>query len=149
MVSGGNIHFPQAHGSGNEKREGNMKIPLHIGQENGSESPHAQQVKALDRDLKGARNGDWNSKTNLIRTFMPLLHNLAEKRASTPADLNLCIEAGKNGLLEAINKYKPSVGPERFQIFALEYIESAMDRRKKSGRGFFARLFGLNKSGDA
>ena len=41
----------------------------------------------------------------------------------------------------AAKKYKSSVGADKFQIFALDYIESNMDALNKGG-GFLSKLFG-------
>lgn len=115
-----------------------MKIPLHLGQ-NESTSVRAAQLKALERDLASARKGDWEAKHALVRTFMPLLRSLAEKRASEPAAINTLLDNGKEGLLKAAKKFKVTNGADKFQVFALDFIEAAMDR--KSG-GFLSTLFG-------
>lgn len=121
-----------------------MKISLNMGLD--VEQSKAAQIKAFERDILGAGAGDWNAKGNLVRHFTPLLTSLAQKRSTDIATVNRCIDAGKDGLVQAARKYKPSVGPERFQIFAVDFIEAAMDKavREGSGKGggFFARLFG-------
>ena len=117
-----------------------MKIPLKLGQ-NGQQSGRAAAAKIIERDILAAKRGDWNAKNSLIRSFQPLLRSLAEKRAEAPAAINQYVEAGKEGLLKAIKKYSASVGADRFQIFALDFIEASMDKSGKGG-GFFARLFG-------
>jgi len=109
----------------------------------GDRTSKAAQAKALEREVLSAKKGDWNAKNSLARTFMPLIKSLAEKRSSEPAKVNRYIEAGKNGLFTAVKKYKSSVGPDKFQIFALDFIEKSMDREEKgAGVGIFARLFG-------
>jgi len=120
-----------------------MKIALNMGQDN---DPKAAQ-RVLEHEILAAKDGDWNAKTNLARTFGPLLTSLAEKRASDTATVNKLIEAGKQGLYLAAKKYKPSVGADHFRIFALDFIESSMDQAAKAAAsgskgGFFARLFG-------
>lgn len=117
-----------------------MKIPLKLGQ-SVTTSSIAAQAKALEQDVLKAKGGDWTAKKRLARTFSPLINSLAEKRSSEPAKINQYIEAGKNGLLTATKKYKKSVGAQNFQIFALDFIETAMNRVDKGG-GFFSRLFG-------
>ena len=117
-----------------------MKIPLKLGQD-GAQSSRAAEAKVLERDILAANSGDWNAKNSLVRTFLPLIQSLAEKRASSPADVSRLVEAGKEGLVKAIRKYRPSVGADKFRIFALDFIEAGMDQSAKSG-GFFARLFG-------
>jgi len=117
-----------------------MKIPLNIGN-NGSQSSKSAQMKVLERDILATRKGDWNAKNNLTRTFTPLLLSLAEKRSTDIAQKNKLVEAGKEGLFTAARKYRENMGPEKFQVFALDFIESSMDNSGKKV-GFFARLFG-------
>lgn len=116
-----------------------MKIPLHMGQD-GRQSSRAAHQKAVERDILAAKKGDWNAKNSLVRAFTPLLTTLAEKRSSDTGEINRYIDAGKNGLLRAAGKYKVSIGAGGFQIFALDFIESSMDRLEGKG-GFFSRLF--------
>ncbi|MFC1497223.1 hypothetical protein ACFLS1_01955 [Verrucomicrobiota bacterium] len=116
-----------------------MKIPLGYGNNSG-QSGKAAQAKMLERDITKAKQGDWEAKKNLVRTFSHLLNSLAQKRSDKPAKINQYVEAGKNGLYTAAKKYKINNGPKGFQIFALDHIEAAMDRSDKSG--FFSRLFG-------
>ena len=117
-----------------------MKIPLHMGQGEAQASKEAQ-ARMIERDLTASKKGDWNAKNNLTRTFMPLITSLAEKRTQDKATLNKYIEAGKQGLLQAIRKYRTGVGADKFQLFALDFIESSMNHADKPA-GFFARLFG-------
>ena len=116
-----------------------MKIALNLGQD-GQQSSKAAADRVLERDIQAAKKGDWNAKHNLVRTFTPLLTSLAEKRSQDTAKMNQYIEAGKQGLFEAALKYKPVVGPDKFRIFALDFIEASMNRVDKGG-GFWARLF--------
>jgi DNA-directed RNA polymerase specialized sigma subunit len=123
-----------------------MKIPLRLDQ-NGGLSSKAAQIKALERDILASQKGDWNAKNNLVRTFMPLLTSLGQKRTHDTGQLNRLIEAGKTGLMLAAKKYRPAIGPDKFQVFALDFIESAMERAERSGaggglRGLFGRIFG-------
>ena len=118
-----------------------MKIALNMGTSSGSQSSKVAQAKTLERDIVAAKKGDWNAKNNLIRTFMPLLTSLAEKRSKDTRAINDYLEAGKEGIFKAVKKYTPSEGSERFHIFVVEFIEEAMDRHGKGG-GFWARLFG-------
>jgi len=118
-----------------------MKISLNVGQD-GAGSSRSAQARILERDILAAKKGDWNAKNNLARLFLPLLTSLAEKRAGETSKINLCIEAGKEGLFRAAKKYKPSVGADSFQIFALDFIEAAMDRGMSGKQGLFSRLFG-------
>ena len=45
------------------------------------------------------------------------------------------------GVYVAARKYKPGMGADKFQVFALEFIEARMNRLARGG-GFFSRLFG-------
>ena len=115
-----------------------MKIALNLRQEE-SGSPEAEREKAIERDVEACRRNDWEAKTRLVQTFMPLLTSLSKKRTQETATLNRYIEAGKEGLINATKHYKaPANG--KFQVFALNYIEDQMDRLERPG--FFARLFG-------
>ena len=118
-----------------------MKIALNMGPQ-GPNAKKASQARVLEADILAAKRGDWNARNNLTREFMPLLQSLAEKRASEVAAINTFIEAGKAGLFAAAKKYKPDIGPQGFQIFALDFIESHMDRAAKGGGSWLSRLFG-------
>src|SRR5512137_2503949 len=100
-----------------------MKIALNMGNANGGQTTKAAQAKVLERDIIAAKKGDWNAKNNIVRTFMPLLTSLAEKRGKDVHAVNEYIDHGKEGLFKAVKKYKPAEGAERFHIFAVEYIE--------------------------
>ena len=117
-----------------------MKIPLNAGN-NAGQSGKAAQMKVLERDILATKKGDWNAKNNLVRTFTPLITSLCEKRSSDNAQKHKLFEAGKEGLFAAVRKYKESMGPEKFQVFALDFIEESMENSGKNV-GFFARLFG-------
>lgn len=116
-----------------------MKIALNHGGPDPYLQQKQQQARQLESMILSVKKGDWNAKTALAQHFQPLLHSLARKRASTPKEINEYIERGREGLFKAARKYSAKVGPERFQIFALDFVESAMDNRRV---GFFARLFG-------
>ncbi len=116
-----------------------MKISLNLNQKDTYTPDGEDQEKAIDRDVAACKRGDWEAKTRLIQTFMPLMTSLAKKRSSDTSAINRHIEAGKEGLLYAVRHYKPSSNA-KFQIFALPHIEDAMDRLSRPG--FFARLFG-------
>jgi len=107
--------------------------------QNGVGSDRITQNKLLERDILNTKKGDWSAKSNLAKTFSHLLRSLAEKRSSDPTQINTLIEAGKEGLFKAASKFKQGMNPDRFHIFALEFIEKAMDKKLKPG--FFARLF--------
>jgi DNA-directed RNA polymerase specialized sigma subunit len=115
-----------------------VKISLNLSQ-NDYSSPEATREKAIERDVEACNRNDWEAKTRLIQTFMPLLTSLAKKRTQETAILNRYIEAGKEGLTDAAQHFNAS-STTKFQIFALNYIEQAMNRVNRPG--FFARLFG-------
>lgn len=116
-----------------------MRIPLKLDQE--EPQSRLSQTRIPESEILAAKGGDWNAKNALARAFMPLLQSRAEKRSSDVAVVNNYIEAGKKGLFKAARKYKKNVGPARFQIFALDFIEASMDRAEKGG-GLLSRLFG-------
>lgn len=117
-----------------------MKISLNIDGTNG-QSDKSAQSRALERLIIDAKKGDFESKELLAQKFRPLMVSLAEKRTKDPVLFNKYMEAAREGLLAAAGKYSPSVGPNGFQLFALDFIEANLDRVGKGG-GFFARLFG-------
>ena len=118
-----------------------MKISLSMG-ENGPEAEKAKRARILASHIKAAKKGDWTARNNLVRQFMPLLQSLAEKRSTDVSKMNEYIEGGKQGIFNAAKKYKPTEGTEEFQVFALEFIETTMDRVDKGGGGFLGKLFG-------
>ena len=117
---------------------GHMKIPLNMGQ-SGTTSDRASQNKILEREIINAKKGDWTAKAGLAKAFQNLLRSLAEKRSKDPTEINTLVEVGKEGLFKAAGKFNPSAGAERFHVFALDFVEKAMDQ--KLNPGFFARLF--------
>ena len=119
--------------------KGPMKISLNMGQQSGD--TQNTDARVLEKEILGAKKGDWNAKSNLTRKFIPLLTSLAQKRSNDPAKINLYIDAGKEGLYIAAKKYNPGSGADRFRLFALDFIEKQMNRVDKKG-GFFSRLFG-------
>ncbi len=116
-----------------------MKIPLSTAP-NGSQPSAAARIQALGRDLEAAKRGDWEAKHRVEATMMPIIQDLAKKRGSTNAEINTLIDAGKQGIAKAIKKFKISTGADRFQIFALRFIENKMDNPNSGG--FFSRIFG-------
>jgi DNA-directed RNA polymerase specialized sigma subunit len=89
--------------------------------------------------IAGCRLGDIESRRALEKNFYPLLVMLATKRVgANPAARNPLIENGKQGLRRAVDHFPKRALPRRFRIFALDYIEAAMDRKP----GFWSRLAG-------
>ena len=115
-----------------------MKIPLKLSDHDLHAGPSAE-TRELGRHIKGVKKNDWNSKAGLHKTFIPLLTKMAQKRASEQAQINDLIEKGKEGLNKAAKKFDLSTGADKFRIFAVDFIENAMDGK---GGGFFAKLFG-------
>lgn len=116
-----------------------MKIGLNIQGMDG-ESDKAAGQREFDNILRNIQKGDWEARDLLIKQFRTLVTSLAEKRTTDPVMLNKYLESGNEGLLNAARKFKPEPGADNFRIFALDHIESAMDRQEKGG-GFFGRLF--------
>lgn len=114
-----------------------MKIALNL-RSNEANAPEVEREKAIERDVESCKRNDWEAKTRLVQTFMPLLTSLAKKRTQDTATLNRYIDAGKEGLVNATRHFKPATHG-KFQVFALNYIENQMNRIDR--RGFFARLF--------
>jgi DNA-directed RNA polymerase specialized sigma subunit len=116
-----------------------MKIPLNMNR--GSDQvirPDAGKIS--ERDVANAVQGDWQAKGRLIQAFIPVMTAMARKKTTDTAGINDYVEAGENGLLRAAQRYKPTGNPGKFQIFAVDFIEKAMDDLEKP-RGFLARLF--------
>ncbi|MBN1670251.1 MAG: hypothetical protein JXR37_04420 [Kiritimatiellae bacterium] len=117
-----------------------MKIPLNLGGDQGRADKVAHD-RALEQVIDRCNKGDWEAKEVLVSTFMALLRTMATKRAADPRLAVRYIDAGKKGLFRAAQKYKPSIGPEKFQVFAVDFIEREMDSVDKR-KGFLGRLFG-------
>jgi DNA-directed RNA polymerase specialized sigma subunit len=97
-------------------------------------------MQALQRNLEAAKRGDWEAKKRVVASMQDVLQDMARKRASTNEEINALLEAGRAGIAQAIKKFKMSSGADRFQIFAVDFIEKKMDN--PSSGGFFAKLFG-------
>lgn len=116
-----------------------MKISLNLKQSD-TYTSDTDKEKALERDVQSCRKGDWEAKTRLIQSFMPLLTSLARKRSTDIAAINRYIEGGKDGVMLAARHYKES-SHAKFQIFALNFIEESMDHVDHPG--LLARLAGF------
>jgi len=117
-----------------------MKIALNGTKHDEAVSGPAARTRALEKDLAAAKRGDWEARHRVERALMPLLTTMAKKRASETAEINILLERGKEGIAIAIKKFKTGTSGDRFQIFALPFIENRMDKNERSG--FLARLFG-------
>ena len=116
-----------------------MKISLNLGQSDAYTSD-ADMEKALDRDVRACRKGDWEAKSRVVQSLMPLLTSLAKKRSTNITDINRYIECGKEGVLTAARNFKDT-SHTKFQIFALRYVEEAMNHMDHPG--LLARLFSI------
>ena len=121
-----------------QRRRTGVKIALNLRQDE-STHPDADREKAIVRDVEASKKSDWEARTRLVQMFMPLMTSLAKKRTQDTANMNRYIEAGKEGLAKAIKNYRTGTDG-KFQVFALKFIDDAMDRTDHPG--FFARLFG-------
>ncbi len=117
-----------------------MKIPLSGNDKNKVTTGVAARNQALEKNIRAAKKGDWEARHHVERNLMPLLKKLAEKRSDNTATFNKMIESGKAGIANALRKVPADTPGDRFQIFALPYIEEAMDRSQK--KSIWKRLFG-------
>lgn len=115
-----------------------MKIPLTPSSQEG-DTPAAHKLRKLANDLAAARRSDWSARDRVVHHFTPLICSLADRRTQDPQARQRLIEAGKAGLVTAIGRFNPATGAERFQLFALEFIEHRMDNPDKRG-GLLSRL---------
>ncbi len=119
-----------------------MKISLHMPRGDVAATQRIAQDRIMEHEIMACKQGDFGVEKKMIRSFMPLFTSLARKRSQDPAVINRCIEAGVRGLKKAIRKYKSSVGPDKFRIFAVEFIEQSIDQELVGEKSFFARWFG-------
>ncbi len=119
-----------------------MKISLHMNQGDISSTSRSAQDRVMEHEIMACKKGDFEAEKRMVKKFMPLLTSMARKRSSEPAVINACIDAGKHGLKKAIHKYKPSIGADKFRIFAVDYIETSIDKSLQGKKGFFSRFFG-------
>lgn len=122
-----------------------MNAPLKL---HGSVDPSGRnaELEFLERCLAKCQAGDLREHMQLARKFRPLIRTLAEKRAGGPEnvkEINRLASLGREGLYEAVLEYNPKVGIGHFRLFALDYIERAMDSKPK---GFWQRLFRIRFS---
>ncbi len=116
-----------------------MPIPLHMNQS--INTTPEQKLAAFERVILAVKKGDLNAKASLTKEFSPLLISLAEKRSTDIGEINNLIESGDKGLFKATKKYKHKIHPEKFRIFALDFIEKEMDKTLCGG-GIISRIFG-------
>jgi len=95
--------------------------------------------EALSGAVKAYKKGDWEAGHVLDRQFHHLLVMLAAKRAgSNVAANNTLIERGREGLHRAAKRFPRRQHIRHFRLFALPFIETAMDQSPS----FLRRLFG-------
>lgn len=100
----------------------------------------AGQLGALEHCIQACQKGDPRAQTQLANHFGQLIHSLAAKRAhGKTAEITRLCARGRDGLLRAAAKYQPKIGAAHFNVFALDFIEKAMD---ENPGGFWRRLFG-------
>ena len=120
-----------------------MKIALNMSELSSGNDKNSEN-QALERVILATKAGDFEARDALYHLYLPLLTSLAKKRtADDVGKINELIEKGKSGLLTAAKKYKTSVGPDKFKLFALDYIEKEMDSGNSKG-GLLSRLFGAD-----
>lgn len=114
------------------------KIPLSQ-QEVAGLALNSADLEALTRAIAGCKIGDWEARKKLDRLFQPLLVLLAEKRAGEDIGArNRMLERGREGLQRAAKRFPKHEQVRHFRLFALPFIEVAMDRPPS----FWKRLFG-------
>ena len=88
---------------------------------------HAEE---LAQAVAGCKLGDLESRHALERQFAPLITMLAGKRtgADNHVARNELIDRGREGLYRAAKRFPPRESIRRFRLFALDYIEAAMDK---------------------
>lgn len=95
----------------------------------------------MERCIALCQKGDLREHMRLARIFRPLIRTLAERRASGPEsvkEVNRLCALGREGLYEAVLEYNSRADVTNFRVFALDYIERAMDSKPK---GFWHKLF--------
>ena len=99
------------------------------------------ELKQLEHCIALCQKGDLREHMWLARKFRPLIRFLAEKRAGGSYDIreiNRLCNLGREGLYEAVLEFNLKSGAGDFRLFALDYIEGAMDNKPK---GFWRKLF--------
>jgi len=87
---------------------------------------HAEE---LAQAVSGCKMGDWEAKHTLERLFSPLIAMLAAKRVeSGNVARNELIDRGREGLYRAAKRFPRREPIRRFRLYALDYIEAAMDK---------------------
>jgi DNA-directed RNA polymerase specialized sigma subunit len=114
-----------------------MKIALHMSQNEG-QTVGQIEIKKLTTYLTSAQKGDWDAKKRIIEMFTPLVKSMVDHRGFTDEDREAAIERGKDGVEKAAKKFKLSNGGDKFQLFALRFIEAAIDKKAT----FIGKLFG-------
>jgi DNA-directed RNA polymerase sigma subunit (sigma70/sigma32) len=114
-----------------------MKIALNMNLAEGQTAGQIE-IEKLTAYLAAAQRGDWEAKRRIVTMFTPLVKSMAEHRELTGAPLAEAIDRGKRGVERAIKKFKTTSGGDQFQLFALKFIDAAID----SKGGLLGRLIG-------
>jgi DNA-directed RNA polymerase specialized sigma subunit len=89
---------------------------------------NSNELETLTNALAGCRAGDWESKHELERIFQSLLVMMATKRTGDDVKQRTrLIERGRAGLYRAAKRFPKREPAKQFRIFALPFIEAAMD----------------------
>ncbi len=118
-----------------------MKIGLNMGEREHLSSKEAEN-RSLQKAISACKKGDWAARDILGKMFLPWLRTLAEKRTdpNNTAQINALIEKGKDALCKAARKFKIERGAHHFRVFAVPFVEKAMDHSVSGG--IFSRIFG-------
>jgi DNA-directed RNA polymerase specialized sigma subunit len=100
----------------------------------------ASKLLALKLIIEQCQRGEHIGAKDLRREFEPLIQSLAVRRSrGDRAEQARLVEQGVEGLLKAARKFKLSTDVAKFNLFAVNHIQKAMDGKNK---GFFARILG-------
>jgi len=90
-------------------------------------SPVAAPVRPLSR-VRAAQHGDAAARVELLQDFLPLIRRIARTYAATAAvDSEELVQEGVVGLLTALERYDPDLGPP-FWAYASWWVRRMMQR---------------------
>jgi DNA-directed RNA polymerase specialized sigma subunit len=114
-----------------------MKIALNMNQAEGQTAGQIE-IEKLVGYLTAAQQGDWEAKARIVTMFTPLVTSMVDHRGLADEARSAAIERGKRGVERAAKKYKLVNGGDKFQLFAIRFIDVAID----SKGGLLAKLLG-------